>query len=196
MLRGIEAQTDFTPYDLAPDKTRDEKLAIINNSPVLAEEHDRMSFSTTLPFTQGACFYHSIFSEADLIYSDYINVGDPAIYKAGLGTRLLGAGIRHQLEHNSKLATFRTGWARLGLVNTAVAVFGEENVAVLSAGQRFGWNSDKPINSVFEAVPYEPGKPYLVYSIDASIDSERADLWELPTVVAEYRTTSVLKCDR
>jgi hypothetical protein len=68
----------------------------------------------------------------------------------------------------------------LGLVNTVVAVLGEENVVVRLSGQRYGGQNARPLEAMFDDFPPVPGELYLVAGIDARIDPEVAMTWEMP----------------
>jgi hypothetical protein len=88
--------------------------------------------------------------------------------------------MRYAVETNPEVETFSTGHARLGVVNTAVNVFGIENVSVQKFGDRFGWRSDRNLDEVLDVYPPEIGKKYIVKSVEAKIDRDLAKTWELP----------------
>ncbi len=189
MLRGFYAPSDFLSRDLDPSLTADEKLAIINTSPVLVRptvikgrvfEDD---FIISLPFVDGGSFNDGLKGFPETLFTDYINVSDAALYGRGIGSRLLKAAFRHSIGHNNNISEFHTGWARLGLVNATISVLSEENVGVECGGNRYGWGSDKPLDSVLDDFPPVPGAKCLVNSIVARIDRELAMSWEAPVCV-------------
>lgn len=185
MLRGIYAPSDFTSRDLVPGISAQEKLKVIAASPVIAtpdKVNDKVyddSFSLTLPYTDGGFFLFGISRMPEMLFTDHISVGDEALYGHGIGTRLLKAACRYAVERDRRVKVFSTGWARLGLVNTAIRVFGEQNVAI-EHGERYGWNSDKELAAIFDENPPKAGEKYLVGGIEANIDPSLALTWEAP----------------
>lgn len=189
MLKGIYAPTDFKLKDSAPSIPSSEKLEIISQYPTLvyheirSNREQKADYSISLPFVTGARFYPYTTGSESRLYSDYINIGDEALCSHGLGSRLLRVGIRYGLDINSELKKFTTNAARLGLVNTAIAVLGEENVSVKRYGKRYGWESDRPLDELFKDFPPQQGRKYLVDNIIAKIDPDKAMEWERPIPV-------------
>lgn len=184
MLRDLYAPSNLTSRNKAPHVSRAKKLKIIASNAITA--YDSMykdCFSLKLPFVWGASLTNPKDSrdETDLyMVATAIDVGDEALYGEGIGTRLMKASVRYALEKPDKPLRFVTGHARLGLVNTAVKVFGEDNVAIEYFGNRYGWKSERPLEAVFDDYPLVKGLPYIVSGIDARINREQAMTWELP----------------
>jgi len=188
MLRNIYAPTDFKSVDRDPAVSVQEKLSEIAESPVTVSHNFRRGYVkdeyiVRLPYTDGALFH--VLDDEDgrmLVYTDHVNIGDQALYGNGIGTRLLVAGLQHALEMDPRVHEFSTGWARLGLINTAVAVLGESNVGIDAFGQTFGYDSDRALEEVFDEFPPDPGKKYMVNGITARIDHDRVSNWESPSL--------------
>lgn len=189
MLRELYAPTDFVSEDKDPFFTPEEKLALIDQSAVHAWQsvingkpyNDQ--FHVALPFVTGGTFSFGLKKFPEIVFTDYINVGDEQLYRNGIGARLLKAALRHSVGLDERVREFHTGWARLGLINTAVCVLGEENVGVESGGKSYGWGSDHPLSSVLDDFPPEPGEPYLVFKISAKLNRDEAMSWESPIKV-------------
>jgi hypothetical protein len=184
MLRNIYAPTNFHSEDKDPGKTREEKLAIIKTKAVTARQIVRPSIPPSvlleLPFLEGLKYTLDRPREnTPTIHIREIDLGDEELYRQGLGTRLVRAAVRHGLELRPDLAQLTVGDARLGLVNTVIGVFGEENVGV-TVGQTYGNGSELPLEAIFDDHPPHPGMPYKVESIRAAIDPHLAAAWELP----------------
>jgi hypothetical protein len=184
MLRGIYAPTDFISFDLDPALGPEQKLRAIAAAPVTVKPwringkiYDD-DFTVSLPYIQGAIF-HANDRENESLFTDYVHVGDETLYGHGIGSRLLRAGCRYAVERNKHIKVFTTNWARLGLVNTAISVFGEENVGV-DHGIRYGWQGEKPLDAMFDDFPPDLGKKYLVGGIVARIQLDIAMTWEEP----------------
>lgn len=191
MLRGIYSPTDFESLDKDPNYNPKEKLAlveqsavhmwpsVINNVPY--EDH----FYVSLPFVVGGTFSCGLPESPEVLFTDYINVGDEALYGNGIGTRLVQAGIRQAVSLDERVTELHTGWARLGLVNTIVRVLGEENVSFYKGGNRYGWGGDNALDTVFDDFPAELNETYLVYKIVAKINRDDAMTWDPPVRVIE-----------
>jgi len=186
MLRDIYAPTDFDSNDQDPSLSPEEKLEIIDRFPVTVTPavlsgrvYDDMCH-VTLPLVRGITFATGLTSSPTGLFIEHVNVGDKELYGKCIGSRLLRATCHFAVERDPHIDRLSTGWARLGLVNTVVRVLGEENVAVTSGGQRYGWESDRALEEVFDDEPAQEGKRYLVYSIEAAIDPEQAMEWEKP----------------
>lgn len=185
MLRGIYSPTDFMSSDKDPTVSVEDKLAIIAASPVelecdVAGGVRTDSFTVTLPFVDGGCFDFGITGYPETVLTDHVNVGDAALYGHGIGSRLLRAALRYAVEQDARITELHTGWARLGLINTVVAILGGENVSVEAYGNRYGWGSDRPLETVLDDYPPVPDETYMVNAVIARIDREVALTWELP----------------
>jgi hypothetical protein len=200
MLRDIYAPSDLKSINGDPSVPTDRKLEIINQSPITVE-HPQTSygrfitneFGVKLPFTEGAKFSTYI---NGCLFTSFISVGDSELHRNGIGSRLLKSAVRYAVEHKKSppVELFASGWTRLGLVNTAVEVFGQENVAVKIAGKyfenRYGWKGNKELEEIFDDQPPEEGEPYIVYCMEAMIDREQAMSWETPV-----QSKNVYLCD-
>lgn len=186
MLRAIVAPTDFLSIDRGPRFSAEEKLDIIARSPVTIRPSVIRgkvypdSFIARLPFTDGAIFNFGIRTIEDALLTDYVNVGDAALYGHGIGSRLLRASTRYAVEQDDRVCRLGTGWARLGLVNTVANVFGVENTGVTMSGEHYGWGGDRPLEAIFDDQPPKPNEKYLVNGVDALIDRDLAMTWEEP----------------
>jgi len=186
MLKDIYAPSDFAYSDMDPSVRVEDKLTVIAASPVEVVSEMEEEFSLSLPFVRGGEFSLLLWKncrsgELPFMLAWSIDVGDKELYGYGIGSRLLRAAVRYGIETEPELTRFTTGWARLGMVNTAIKVFGADNVAIEQGGKCYGWQSDKPLDEVFNDYPPEENKPYLVYGIDARINYDKAIQWELPT---------------
>lgn len=183
MLRGYTAPTDFLSRNKDPRVSSERKLEIIQTSPILAYPaavngtlYDD-TFSLALPFVEGGNFAYDLPSFPEVLFSDYMNIGDADLYGQGIGARLLRAACRYSVERDARIREFHTNWARLGAINMAVRVFGVENVAIVRGNNRYGWESDLPLDSVFDDFPLIPDKCYLVNKIAAKISHDLAMSW-------------------
>lgn len=189
MLRNYYAPTDFSSVDCDPNLSVEAKLSVIEASPVIVKpgainsESYVDSYSLSLPFVVGAKFYVGLNNDSSFVHTNYFNIGDKELYGRRIGSRILRAALRYAVELNPSVETFSTGRARLGLVNTAVRVLGEENVAVRYFGDRFGWQSDRKLDEVLDEYPPTIGEKYIVKGIEAKIDRDQAVTWELPVPV-------------
>lgn len=186
MLRDIYVATDFAPTNADPTVAAADKLRIIAEAPVTltpwtirGQVHDR-HFSVSLPFVRGGDFMAGLPSMRDTLFMDSLNVGDPELYGHGIGSTLLRAACRYGVEREPRINRLAAGWTRLGLVNTAIRVLGEENVGVQISGRQYGWNGERPLEAVFDDFPPQTGEPYLVSSMQARIDPNLAKNWEAP----------------
>lgn len=180
MIRGLYAPSDFESIDMDPSMSAQQKLAVIKGSPVLVTQ-SRSSYHLGLPFVAGLSFdFISVDDEMDTLNIGVINVGDAALYGKGIGSRLVRAATRFGVETHGSVNRLTTAHARLGLLNTVVRVFGEENVVASSHGRQYGTGTGLTLGQLLEEMPPEPGKQYSVQGLDVSIDRTVAAAWEMP----------------
>ncbi len=198
MLRDIWAPSDLLSVDKDPSVPVEDKLKIIHASPVqatLTEYNGSVfsdDFSIALPFITGGSFYSGLGEARNILFCDFLSLGDKTLEGNGIGTRLLRAAFRYAVEADERTDTFSTGWIRLGAVNTVVKVVGEENVGVRKKGNTYGLHGEKPLEAVFDDFPPVADTPYLFYKLTAQIDREAALTGEAPIVVNESAVTKSL----
>ncbi len=188
MIRDFYAPSDFDTRDFDPSLSAEEKLRIIASAPVIATPaningknyYDDVRVS--LPFITGGHFATGLGRSpvGNTVLCDYFALGDEQLYGHGVGSRLLRSALRWAVASDSRTEVLQTNWARLGMVNTAVKVLGEENVGVRAHGADYGWGADKPLEEIFDDYPPIEGKAYLVHYICARIDRDLAMSWEAP----------------
>lgn len=182
-MRKFHAPSNLGSQNFDPEIPVDEKLGIISSSNVVIEpiEFSEVApqFSASLPFTARSFF--GIVSGSEL-YASNIDLGDEELCGHGLGTRILQAAARYAVELKPNVTRFTTKHAHLGLLRTAVKVFGEQNVSVEMCGQGYGRDSDRHLDGIFDDfIPVE-GEAYVVHGIEAHIVSELVPTWESPII--------------
>ena len=192
MLRGVYAPSDFESIDSDPAIPAAVKLAVIHAARVRvtqSEFRDNFGgpFDLELPFRVRASFDLCTHTDGQPLEQPYlsgerIDVSDEALYRNGLGTRLIKSAVRYGLLLEPRLQVFSTGWARLGLLNSVVKIFGEDSVAVMHGDNRYGWNGNVPLDAIFDDLPPRAGQPYLIPAMEAAVNPEIALGWELPIV--------------
>jgi hypothetical protein len=187
MLRDVYAPTSYESVNQDPGLSACQKLEIIKDSPVLIED-DGIIIRASLPFVKGA----RILRAEDLIsrHKKYLHVlkvdiGDKELYRNGIGTRLLQAGVYYELLRNPRLDTVRVSSAQLGVVNTMVEIFGLENIAVTMVGKRYGMGQEQPLEAFLDDYPPVQGQPYWVRGIEARLNPESMEGWETPSLLCE-----------
>ena len=186
MLRGVYAPSDFVSRNLDPQINPEQKIAIISRSKVIVTPKPGINlsrFEVTLPYSDGGEFAYGFNHNPEILFTDYLSVGDEELYRKGLGSRMLMVACRYATERSNRVCVFATGWARLGLLNTAVRVFGDDKVSAVKGKERYGWNGKKSLEEMFDDYPPEEGRKYLVDRVEAYIDREQAGKWEQPEVV-------------
>lgn len=181
MLGGVYIPTDFSPQDRGPRLAPEQKLEIIQSSPVVVEK-DRKGTKIYLPFGVVGRFnvLPKIGEEPPSLMIHFLAIDDENLYGKGIGSRMLKAATRQGLEQVSSLETVYIEDVRWGLLNTAVRVFGEENVSATEAGVEFGRGSAKPLEAILDVKQYVPGHFFAIDSLRAVIDRSTAAEWELP----------------
>jgi hypothetical protein len=189
MIKEVYAPSDYTSINQDPSIPIEKKLEIISNArPVVIAYKWINTFKITLPFVQGATseFFKedpNLARDPNLLLLHDLNVGDKELYLKGIGTRLLQATVRHGELLNPNLEGIRAVDAHLGLVNTFVKCFGEDNTAIfLSPHDHYGKGSDKPLKAIFDHQPPIEGEPYKVWEVQAQVDPEQVKSWELPII--------------
>ena len=181
MIRGIEAPTDMASLDLAPWLSPEEKLAEIQQSPVTYESfRNGRALELHLPYIRCMMAHFIKTDGGRSMFIESINVTDRNLYKQGIGTRLIRAGIRYGIETFPDLREVSTSGARLGVVNTLAGIVGQENIEVRLAGEDYGGSHPKPLEAMFDDVPWVEGSPYKVHGIRATLDTAGVEAFEMP----------------
>ena len=183
MLRGLYAPSEFLSTDKAPSISVDRKLAFISHSPVVLRHGDGNVFTVSLPFIGGAFLSLGSADRNESLHAYYVDIGDKALYGHGLGSRLIRGACRYAFDRDDRVRIFSSGWSHLGLLNTAIRVFGEENVAAIQGDARYGWQGQQPLDKLLDDFPLHEGEAYIVGGIEANIDSALALTWEKPVEV-------------
>lgn len=188
MLKGYEAPTDFQ-YPLSTTRSKKQTARMmreINNSPVTAEHSSSKGnifwdkFHVKLPHVWGAHFEFRQDQSLELVC---IDVNDPLLFGRGIGTRLLQSASRHSVDLSPDFTTLVAGSVRLGMANTAIKVFGRENVSlVFGDSYEFGMGSDRPLEAIFDHRPYRRGESYIIDRLQAKVDRAQAAGWEKPSL--------------
>lgn len=185
MLRDLYAPTSYGSVNQDPGLSASQKMEIITGSPVLLED-DGVMIRASLPFVKGAEILRA--DDLRIRHKKYlhvlkIDIGDSELYRQGIGTRLLQAGVCYELSRNPELDTVRVNSAQLGVVNTVIKVFGLENVTVTMVGRRYGRGEDRPLEAFLDDYPLLPDQPYWVRGIEARLNPESVQEWEQPYFV-------------
>ena len=94
---------------------------------------------------------------------------------------MLRATTRFGLERNERMGKLTAEWPRWGFLNTAVSVFGLENVSAMVGEVRYGHGSDKPLEAILDDKPFDPNDDlYVLDGLDAYINRDEVAGWELP----------------
>lgn len=181
-MRKFHAPSLLGSQNFDPEVPASDKLKEIASAAVLIEpiEFSEVApqFSASLPYTAQSFFG----IRAGEVYATNIDLGDEELCGKGIGTRIVQAATRYAVEHRLRATRFTTHHAHLGMLRTAEKVFGEENVAVEMCGQRYGRESGRLLDAVFDDfIPVE-GEPYVVHGIEAHIAAELVPTWESPII--------------
>jgi GNAT superfamily N-acetyltransferase len=180
MIGEVYAPSNYVSADQDPSKSAEEKLEIINSSQSKVTENRLGAFRVTLPYVWGASAEPFV-TDPNKLYLHDVNVGDEELYGHGIGTRLLQAAVRYGASIDPNLKSVLARNADLGLVNTLIKGLGKENVRVsLSAHDHYGFGTNNPLEAIFEHQPSKEGEPYRVWEVEALVDSEQINNWELP----------------
>jgi hypothetical protein len=184
MLRGINAPTDLASMDKDPHVPPEAKLGIIRDSPVYVHR-SLNSHKLTLPFVEGLAYTPVLTGKGHTMHIERMNVGDKALYRQGIGTRLLQAAIRYGLEQESRTLELSATGARLGLLNTVIGVLGAENVTTELRGNRYGAGTDQSLETMLTDFPFVEGEPYKIQGVWAQIDPTLAEDWVVPQEIGK-----------
>jgi hypothetical protein len=181
MIGEIYAPSNYDSQDQDPKRSAKEKLEIIANSaPQVVENKLLDTYKVNLPFVWGLTAEPYV-HDPDVLYLHHVNVGDEELYNHGIGTRLLKAAVAHSASKNPNLKRVIAIDADLGLVNTLIKSFGEENIRVsLAPNECYGAGTKNSLEAIFDLQPPIEGEPYRVWEVEGYIDKKQIEDWELP----------------
>jgi len=186
MLHEIYVPQEAATRDSDPTKTVEEKLRIIADAPVQADQQTMTGcLKLRLPYISTGLSAEPAVGDPNTLYIHHVALGDEALYGHGIGTRLLRAAARLALEQNPDMHELLAVHSNLVLVNTFAAAAGPENTTVwLSDRDSYGHGSDKPLEAIFDDQPYIDNQPYHVWEVRAVLNPMQVAAWELPTSIA------------
>jgi hypothetical protein len=180
MLRGVHVSSDLPSLNSAPDISATEKLHIIATTPIAIIHHSAYEFDLRLPYIRDTAFTHSLPSMVGSLALERIDLGDEELYGHGIGSRLLTTATRFAVGLSSVTALTVDDHPRLGVLNTVISVFGEENVEARIGDISYGGQGEHTLGQIFDDHPVQEGEPYLLSVITARIDPATAMTWEVP----------------
>lgn len=185
---NFDSPTDFKPVDRDPSVPPEDKLLIIDTSRPLIEIGQFGNFCVSLPFADGALFNHPSPSFPTTLSTEHVNVGDPALFRKGIGSRILKAAAVFGKQRFPEVDTVAgISWTRLGFVNAAISVFGAENTTVETMGKSYGERGDKDLGQLFTDYPPMDGETYFVSGgVTCTLDEERMAAWSDDQPIVRY----------
>lgn len=186
----LYAPTDPELIVVKSDVPAQDKLATIAQSPPLIDIRDDGSYMVRFPYTDGAEFLPPLRNSPNKLATEYFNIGDPDLFSKGIGSRMLRAGVIFGKDRFSKIDTLSMlPWVRLGLVNTAISVFGAENITIKRSGEKlYGRNGNSGgLEDMMTEYPGVNGVGYQVQSVSCRIDDNLQPLPADTTPIVRYR---------